>query len=549
MHLVFVSTLYEPLWGGSENLWSGAAMRALEQGHRVSVFVSERERLEPPLERLKQAGANLYFWKPKYLPLNFLQRVVKKLSGRKLPQWEWWHGNMPQDADVICVSQGGVFCALKFHGLTEAVASAGCPYVLLARCDTGIEFFNERTRPRMKEFFERAAAFVTASQSTISQVRLYLPSKLENARVLHSPLADYGEAADSGEDLTTKHTNRHEKGEGDLTTDYTDGHGYSAGLRPGSQASASESDSLASKLVDSPVSESPISSAVGPASALRADQSGKGSGERNRLADSEGFFKGQSQAGLQMDSEKLLDTRRANAPDTSGVQTGSESESVSIRVIRGEESGESKQVPCSATELAPEAQVIEMACVGRLRVGDKGQHLLLAALAEEPWRSRSYRLSFYGEGPDRKYLEELVEFYGLGGKVHFAGHTKDVRDIWRKSHLAVQPSFVEGAPQSLLEAMLCRRPCVATAVSGIPEWVEEGRTGFLAEAATVHHLRLALERAWENRHRWRAMGEAARAACLAKRDPDPAGTLLELLCEAAMQPSADCRGLRKKKRK
>jgi glycosyltransferase involved in cell wall biosynthesis len=92
---------------------------------------------------------------------------------------------------------------------------------------------------------------------------------------------------------------------------------------------------------------------------------------------------------------------------------------------------------------------------------------------------------------------------------------------------------MEGAPQSLLEAMLCRRPCVATAVSGIPEWVEEGRTGFLAEAPTVHHLRLALERAWENRHRWAEMGEAARAACLAKRDPDPAGTLLALLRKAA----------------
>jgi glycosyltransferase involved in cell wall biosynthesis len=464
MHLVFVSTLYDPPWGGSENLWSGAAMPVLEQGHRVSVFVSERERLEAPLERLKAAGANFYFWKPHYPRLNFLERVVKKLAGRKLPQWEWWNRNMPQDADVICVSQGGVFCALKFHGLAESVASAGCPYVLLARCDTGIDFFNEETRPRMREFFENAAAFVAASQSTIDQVRLYLPSKLENARVLHSPLADYAAAEP----------------------------------RAGDRRSKIEAGVL-------------------------------GSDGGNQLADSEGFWEGHSQAGLQMDSEKLLDTRGANDPVTSGQS----SSSVLISVIRGEESGETKQVPCSATEIATEAHTIEMACVGRLRVADKGQHLLLAALAEEPWRSRPYRLSFYGEGPDRKYLEEVVEFYGLGEKVHFAGHTKDVGEIWRRSYLAVQPSFVEGAPQSLLEAMLCRRPCVATAVSGIPEWVEEGRSGFLAEAPTVHHLRLALERAWENRHRWREMGEAAREACLAKRDPDPAGTLLRLLKAAA----------------
>ena len=129
-----------------------------------------------------------------------------------------------------------------------------------------------------------------------------------------------------------------------------------------------------------------------------------------------------------------------------------------------------------------------------------------------------------------------MEFYGLDDKVCFAGHTSDVGGIWERAHLAIQPSFVEGAPQSLLEAMLCRRPCVATAVSGIPDWVKEGKTGFLAEAPTVPHLRLALERAWENRHRWAEMGEAARVACLAKRDPDPASTLLSLLIKSANKP-------------
>jgi glycosyltransferase involved in cell wall biosynthesis len=80
-----------------------------------------------------------------------------------------------------------------------------------------------------------------------------------------------------------------------------------------------------------------------------------------------------------------------------------------------------------------------MACVARFEVRNKGQHLLLACLAEEPWRPKSFRLSFYGEGPDRKYLEELVEFYGLSDKVCFAGHTSDVAGVWRRAHLAVQP--------------------------------------------------------------------------------------------------------------
>jgi hypothetical protein len=73
---------------------------------------------------------------------------------------------------------------------------------------------------------------------------------------------------------------------------------------------------------------------------------------------------------------------------------------------------------------------------------------------------------------------------------------------------------------------------LVTNVDGNPDWVEEGRTGFLAEVPTVNHLRLALERAWENRHRWSEMGEAAREACLEKRDVDPGGALLALLREA-----------------
>jgi glycosyltransferase involved in cell wall biosynthesis len=111
--------------------------------------------------------------------------------------------------------------------------------------------------------------------------------------------------------------------------------------------------------------------------------------------------------------------------------------------------------------------------------------------------------------------------------------------IWAEHDLLVLPSISEGTPISLIEAQLCGRASLVTRVDGNPEWVEEGKTGFLADAATVHHLRLALERAWENRHRWSEMGEAAREACLEKRDVDPGGTLLRLLCEATNQPMAD----------
>ena len=181
----------------------------------------------------------------------------------------------------------------------------------------------------------------------------------------------------------------------------------------------------------------------------------------------------------------------------------------------------------------PDEAKPRFATVARLTTRDKGQDLLLEALADPVWKDRDFRLDFYGGGPDREILEDLITLYGLEGKVRIAGFESDIRKIWAEHDLLVLPSVSEGTPISLIEAQICGRPALVTRVDGNPEWVEEGRTGFLAEAPTVHHLRLALERAWENRHRWREMGEAAREACLAKRDADPAGTLLRLLKAAA----------------
>ena len=196
-------------------------------------------------------------------------------------------------------------------------------------------------------------------------------------------------------------------------------------------------------------------------------------------------------------------------------------------------------LPATSYSLPVTAPEALMACVARLEIQDKGQDLLLEALADPVWKDRDFRLDFYGSGPDREILGDLISFYRLGDKVKIVGFESDIRKIWNEHGLLVLPSISEGTPISLIEAQICGRAALVTRVDGNPDWVEEGMTGFLAEAATVCHLRLALERAWENRHRWREMGEAARVACLAKRDSDPAGTLLGLLCDAAKQRRSD----------
>jgi hypothetical protein len=81
--------------------------------------------------------------------------------------------------------------------------------------------------------------------------------------------------------------------------------------------------------------------------------------------------------------------------------------------------------------------------------------------------------------------------------------------------------------------MLCGRPVIGTAVAGIPEWVLEGRDGFLADAPAVTCLDAALERAWQERGRWQSIGSNAREDALRLYDPRPDETLLSIVMEAA----------------
>jgi glycosyltransferase involved in cell wall biosynthesis len=184
----------------------------------------------------------------------------------------------------------------------------------------------------------------------------------------------------------------------------------------------------------------------------------------------------------------------------------------------------------------PTGETVRIAQVAALRAAWKAQDILFAALAGPGWQGRDWYLTLYGEGPDEAYLRDLAAHYGIDSRIHLAGHVADVRRIWAESHLLALPSRVESAPLALVEAMLCGRPAVVTDVGGMTEWVQEGETGYLAEAPTVAAVGAALERAWQDRVFWPALGRRAHAIALERYDPAPGGSLLRVMFEA-VQPS------------
>lgn len=175
----------------------------------------------------------------------------------------------------------------------------------------------------------------------------------------------------------------------------------------------------------------------------------------------------------------------------------------------------------------PTGDTVRFACVGRLHAATKGQDILLAALSSATWQAREWKLDLFGTGPDQEYFAELVMHYQLGARVVFRGHVASVRDVWADHHLLVLPSRAEGTPLALVEAMLCGRPAVVTDVGGNAEWLLDGQTGYLAAATQAVSVAAALERAWLEQPRWRAMGDHAHAHASLMRDANPGRTLLD----------------------
>jgi glycosyltransferase involved in cell wall biosynthesis len=181
----------------------------------------------------------------------------------------------------------------------------------------------------------------------------------------------------------------------------------------------------------------------------------------------------------------------------------------------------------------PQGKTIRFGCVARLETLWKGQDLLLEILSKSPWPSRDWSLSFFGEGGDWEHLKSATKFFGLESRVQFPGYVRDLKDIWRDHHAMVLPSRGEGLPLAILEAMISGRPTITTDVGGNREILEEGVTGYMAEAATPHSFGNALERAWAEQSRWQQMGETAHQYVQKIVSGDPAQKLLNYLLEKA----------------
>ena len=136
----------------------------------------------------------------------------------------------------------------------------------------------------------------------------------------------------------------------------------------------------------------------------------------------------------------------------------------------------------------------QLVCVGRL-CEEKGQLLLISAVAKLAEKGVRLRLVLAGDGPMRCDLEELIKRYKLESSVSITGwiSSEQVRNEILASRALVLPSFAEGLPVVIMEALALRRPVLTTYVAGIPELVRHGENGWLFPAGSVEDLANAME--------------------------------------------------------
>jgi glycosyltransferase involved in cell wall biosynthesis len=132
-------------------------------------------------------------------------------------------------------------------------------------------------------------------------------------------------------------------------------------------------------------------------------------------------------------------------------------------------------------------------CVGRL-TEQKGQSLLVEAAARLHARGENFELVLAGDGDMRPAIEALIAQHGLQSCVRITGWLSgdQVRREIEAARALVLPSFAEGLPVVLMEAMALRRPVISTYVAGIPELVQTGEHGWLVPAGDINALEQAM---------------------------------------------------------
>ncbi len=135
----------------------------------------------------------------------------------------------------------------------------------------------------------------------------------------------------------------------------------------------------------------------------------------------------------------------------------------------------------------------KLVCIGRL-TAQKGQLLLIDAVHQLVSEGIDVQLVLAGDGEMRRAIEDRIEELGVGQHVTITGwiNEQQVRQLLIESRGMVLPSFAEGLPVAIMEALALGRPVVSTSIAAIPELLRDGENGWVIPSGCMDDLVAAL---------------------------------------------------------
>ena len=159
--------------------------------------------------------------------------------------------------------------------------------------------------------------------------------------------------------------------------------------------------------------------------------------------------------------------------------------------------------------------------IGRLSQ-EKGHADLIraaAVLSELPGVPR-FRIVIVGDGPEREPLAQLAARLGIEKRITFAGFQRDTKPYYAMASVVAVPSYSEGSPNVVLEAMAAGLPIAANAVGGVPEILEENVMGLMVPPRNPGAMAKTLLRILSDEELRRRLGAAARARAESSHAPE-----------------------------
>ena len=140
----------------------------------------------------------------------------------------------------------------------------------------------------------------------------------------------------------------------------------------------------------------------------------------------------------------------------------------------------------------------------------KGHERLVGMLPNLLKKIPNLKVVFAGDGEQRYGTEKLAKKLGVSSAIRFLGQRSDVFKIFKASDVAILPSYHEGMPLTVLEAMACRLPVVGSDVVGIRDLVKDGENGYLVDFDNVAEVAKALRKLSSSISLRHKMGEQGR---------------------------------------